>query len=803
MCFLASWCRDVYCRCARAGGTAMRLLACDAVFATLFSLLLVAVCAKPAFAYVDPSVMTYTIQALAGVAVALSAVLGVMWRRVRKKLLFILQIDENAGKEVEGDVHRVDPSCAVAESFAAAPCVQKDGNASKCDAGKDDAVQKDNAAGVSASSPARAGKLPSSTKQHSGASRSRGSRKSCENFADVGALAKNLKWKNRIVYAAIVAVFLVFTVLVVAPYELVSGASGSLVLGLKDVWLPVAVAGFACAVCLALAASLLRGRVFDIALLVLFAVGLCAYVQVVAMNTALPSADGKAVDWGSFAGITALSAFVWLAVAAAVLALGHRRRLLARTGVAAASVFLVLVQAVGVAGLFFAPVQDEGALGSTAAGEPIRVTQEGLFDVSDKSNVVVFVLDMFDTRQAQHLIEQHPESVAGLGDFTLFTNVTGSMIPTRYAVPYLLTGETPYEGELFSQYLSARYERSSFLGTINQAGYSVGLYSDTLGLEYASSAEVERVAAVTENLHEVRSPRIDNTGAVLALWKCALYRDAPWLFKPLFWFYTDEVNNAMVVRDGEKPEDENSVYTIDDARYYQKLCERGLSVKSQGSGAFRFIHLLGAHYPYSMDENAQDVGVDNSTKDAQSLGALHIVEEYVQQLKDAGVYDATTIIVTADHGEWYCAMELDEPTSPLLMVKPSSYGDGVAPAGEAPLLQEGMPGAEDESRRRGSSPAEEGLRVCDVAVSHMDFQAAVFAAMGFEGEGYSLLDLARGEEGNQLAGASAAFEAQPRRYFATTSDGKHDQQIVEYEITGHALDFASWHKTGALWDAQK
>ena len=30
-----------------------------------------------AFAYVDPSVMTYTIQALAGAAVALSAVLGV------------------------------------------------------------------------------------------------------------------------------------------------------------------------------------------------------------------------------------------------------------------------------------------------------------------------------------------------------------------------------------------------------------------------------------------------------------------------------------------------------------------------------------------------------------------------------------------------------------------------------------------------------------------------------------------------------------------------------------------------------
>ena len=62
----------------------------------------------PAYAYVDPSVMTYTIQALAGVAVALSAVLGVALRRTRKMLFKMLKIDENAGKVVEAPVHRLD-----------------------------------------------------------------------------------------------------------------------------------------------------------------------------------------------------------------------------------------------------------------------------------------------------------------------------------------------------------------------------------------------------------------------------------------------------------------------------------------------------------------------------------------------------------------------------------------------------------------------------------------------------------------------------------------------------------------------
>ncbi|MCR5392857.1 MAG: hypothetical protein K6E65_06070, partial [Olsenella sp.] len=64
--------------------------------------------ATPALAYVDPSVMTYTIQALAAVAVALSAVLGVAFRRTRKALMRILHVDEGAGRVAEPAVSRVD-----------------------------------------------------------------------------------------------------------------------------------------------------------------------------------------------------------------------------------------------------------------------------------------------------------------------------------------------------------------------------------------------------------------------------------------------------------------------------------------------------------------------------------------------------------------------------------------------------------------------------------------------------------------------------------------------------------------------
>ena len=54
-------------------------------------------------AYIDPSVMTYVIQAVAGVVIAVGAVVGIYFRRAKKKLNEKLGIDENRNKEVESD----------------------------------------------------------------------------------------------------------------------------------------------------------------------------------------------------------------------------------------------------------------------------------------------------------------------------------------------------------------------------------------------------------------------------------------------------------------------------------------------------------------------------------------------------------------------------------------------------------------------------------------------------------------------------------------------------------------------------
>ena len=61
-------------------------------------------------AYIDPSVMTYAVQAIAGVVIAVGAVVVVLWRRAKKKVADKLGLEEKSKKEVEDDIQIIEES---------------------------------------------------------------------------------------------------------------------------------------------------------------------------------------------------------------------------------------------------------------------------------------------------------------------------------------------------------------------------------------------------------------------------------------------------------------------------------------------------------------------------------------------------------------------------------------------------------------------------------------------------------------------------------------------------------------------
>ncbi len=55
------------------------------------------------FGYIDPSVVTYAIQAGTGIVIAVGAFVGLYFKKAKKKVSKKLGIDENKNKEVESD----------------------------------------------------------------------------------------------------------------------------------------------------------------------------------------------------------------------------------------------------------------------------------------------------------------------------------------------------------------------------------------------------------------------------------------------------------------------------------------------------------------------------------------------------------------------------------------------------------------------------------------------------------------------------------------------------------------------------
>lgn len=677
----------------------LRIVMTDLAFALCIVAVLVACPVPQAHAYVDPSVMTYTIQALAGVAVALSAVIGVVWRRVRRRLLKALRIDENAGKQQDGVVHALDVD---------APDYRQ-----RLEQADEDA---------------RRMRLELAHER-----------------------PERLFWGARFFFALAASIMLCFTVMVVAPLEIVANSGLSLFFTVADVWVPLVVCALVVTLALAFAVSLFRGRAFDVILAVVVALGIAAYVQAMFLNVSLPMADGSHVAWGDHVGITIVSAIVWLALFAGAIVFALRKSLLFKGLASATCCLCIVAQAIALGLLLATP--NTGDL--RPIDEKPTVTMAGMLDVSSKDNVIMIVLDTYDVRFLEEALEEDPDALDEFTGFTCFTNTVGSMIPTRYAMSSLLTGYSlDDDDEAFSTDLIIDwYTRHNLLDDINAQGYQTDVYASDV---------YDAIGVLADRAENIGAPdrEIDSWGSVGVLLKCSLYRDLPWLFKPPFWFYTDEVNNAVIVHGQDDLA--TTTWNIDDAGYYQLLVDRGLSVDDIGErGSFRVLHFQGAHYPFFMNRYAQTVD-EETTRLEQCLGSLFMTSEYLRQLKELGVYDDATIIVTADHGEWYLADEIERPSTPILLVKPA----------------------------QDAAQASRPVRFSTTPTGHLDVPATILGGMGADASGYGGMSV-----------FDVPADERTRTYNATSViEPKHEYAAIkQWKIEGDSRDWNNWSKTGKEW----
>ncbi len=704
--------------------------------------------ARPAYAYVDPSVVTYAIQAVAGVAVALSAVIGVAWRKLRRFVFKVFHIDENAKKPCESRVSCFDGvlESSTQQNVTSFSALEKQEKAEKRAHLEEKRAQTEKQA-------AQAIKQKQQQEQ---------AEKRARDFFDKVAADSNpaahkklswkkrfalslLTWKKRFALSLLTCFCVFFALLFVAPCEVLSAGSSELLLGVVDLWQIFAIATLAATIVVALILSLLRGRVFDIIIGIMAAIAVALCAQALFLNDGLPAANGKAVTWINYAPIATVSCVVWAALIVFAIVCACRRCALLRKSIIAACIVLICVQTIEVGGLL-------GSSGTYDGGAV--ATEDNLFSVSPNKNTIVFCLDTMDNDLIAGAKKVNPNLFDEFSGFTLYEDSVGSLVPTYYALPYLLTGETPHDDESYDDYIATRYTRSSLIQTIKDQDYSVDVYA-------TYTNDNGYLADKADNFHVIDDLKIDTFGTLKALIKAACYRDMPWITKPKFRFYTDDLNNELIVRTGQDPA--NEPYLVNDPAYYEQLLNNKLTASDTShEGAFRFIHLKGAHSPTSMNENAQRVmnGLQGTNRSKQIVGTFKIVGEYIKQLKELGLYDQTSIIITADHGDFEHDVEtLTKVTSPFLMVKPAQSAE----ADSEPLI------------------------VSQAKTGHVDYPATLVSFVG----------------GNSSLWGTPVWEATDgfrRRFYIHHEEwSKKSYGLTEYEVDGPVWEISSWKKTGKAW----
>ena len=309
------------------------------------------------------------------------------------------------------------------------------------------------------------------------------------------------------------------------------------------------------------------------------------------------------------------------------------------------------------------------------------LSTNNMFEVSKKDNVIVFVLDRFDQRYYEGLIERCPEIKDKLDGFTSYTDNI-SLYPRTYpAVTSLVTGVNQDFSESRTKYLNHAFEDSTFIKDLKNNNYKVNLFLS----EYYSYNDIEGLADLVDNFYRPK----DKTDIQIAskselaktMFKTGAYFWAPEIFK------ADDVStrtiNQQVQRAGE--------YVLDDPKLYEEFTKSGLYTQDE-KGTFTFLHMRGCHSPFNMDENCQYTGEETNNLSEgykQFEGCFKFVTEYIDQLKELGLYEDATIIITGDHGALKSDRNLyDDKILTALLVKESGKSGTPLVTSDVPVSQE-------------------------------------------------------------------------------------------------------------------
>ena len=556
-------------------------------------------------------------------------------------------------------------------------------------------------------------------------------------------------WK-KLFSAASVSFFTVFSVLFFGPLEIFLGNIIEFKFAASTATAILGVLSFIVAAILSVGISFLPSKILRPINLVIFSGGLCVYVQSIFLNGHMISLTGDKTTYstGLIVGNLAVWFLIFVVVFASWLILQkHKKSKQFFFAMRFIALALFAMQTVGFVSAYAKMDKNINVLKNS------YFTDQGKFELSDGQNTVYFVVDTCDGALISKALEQYPDMFDGFNGFTYFPNMSTTHSRTYPSVPYLLSGQMCYFDKPYVEYVNSAFEDSTFIPDMNKLGADIRLFTES---QYIGNS----VTGNIDNHAEYNSSALSSMNVfdfIKQSIKVSAYRVAPYILKDKFAYTSSSVNSAAM-----KTQPSQSVL-FDDVKFCLDVKTDGLTVTDNYDKSFRFYHLFGTH-PGAV------IGAEGQHKPGVSQveatrGCLYLIEQYIAQMKAEGVFENSTIIITADHGFSAASDDLSLPcaTSCVMLVKPAGANSN------------------------------EPIKTSLAPVCHEDLFATVIESLGgdYSEYGRTIWEIDENED-------------RERKYYHTAlySDTDGEVALREYVIKGDARNLENYHLTEKYWDVK-
>ena len=446
--------------------------------------------------------------------------------------------------------------------------------------------------------------------------------------------SKKVLGKYAVTFSAIF--LLAFMGIIFGPIEIFFGNYKELELVFNDFGWYFILAGLAISTIASLVITVLPEWLRKLVVAGVWGVALAAYIQVMFLNKGLEQLGATATGFTTTVAEQWPNTITWFVIIVGAMLIVFLNKRNWQRIVMLSSLCLVAMQAVGMVSLFMTA---DDACYVVPKGEVCLDASEQ-YTVSSNENIIVIVLDNFSNMWLYEARLEDEHIIDCMKDFTYYSNADCNYYGTYPSLLHVLTGNPLDIAVSTDEHIQKSWSNqltNQYFDTLKEHGYKVNVYTETEKIFTGSSSLTlleDKISNISTN---DKTRTVDYSLMCETMIKMSCYRYAPNVMKEFF-----TVNNhaySGIVTDAG----EIAYYNPD---FYKGLIEKRLSLNDEAN-YYNLIHLNGMH-EFINDANCQWNGTVDRTECMR--GVFKMVDEYMNQMQELGVYDESTIIVMTDHG---------------------------------------------------------------------------------------------------------------------------------------------------------